>query len=78
MAIGDQYIDGWRYWNANGYATVIVAVVTEGVDWAAYIGGAPDWIRERDAVSHVAQLGDKLAEADARHFFPAIDVPYRF
>jgi hypothetical protein len=27
-----------RYWNSNGFAVAIVAVITEGIDWAAYKG----------------------------------------
>ncbi len=78
MATGDQSIVNWRYWNSNGYATAIVAVVTEGVDWAAYIGGADPEIRETEAIFHVARDGDKLPEEDAKHFFPAVNwLPYR-
>lgn len=67
----------WRYWNANGYATAIVAVVTLGVDWAAYIGGGPTR-RESDCVVEVARHGSKLSEEDARHFFPQVELPYRW
>lgn len=39
---GHQLVSG-AYWNANGFAVAIVAVVTPGVDWAAYIGATPDF-----------------------------------
>jgi len=40
---GHLAIEG-GYWNANGFAVAIVAVVNEGgVDWAAYIGATPDF-----------------------------------
>lgn len=67
-----------RYWNANYYAGAIVASITEGIDWAAYIGGADHtWSREA-AVEYVRDYGDKLSRDDARHFFPNIELPYRY
>lgn len=76
--IGDtKYITG-RYYNANYYATAIVAVITEGIDWAAYIGGADYTMAEKMAIKYVADRGDKLSENDARYFFPDIDLPYRY
>lgn len=66
-----------RYYNSNGFAVAIVAVITEGVDWAAYIGGTDLIQRERDAVEWVAEKGDKLSSEDARYYFPDIDLPYR-
>lgn len=65
------------YWNANGYATAIVAAVTNGCDWAAYIGGA-DPRREEDAYREVAQTGCKLDQRVARFFFPDVREPYRW
>jgi len=67
-----------RYYNANYYATAIVAVVTEGIDWAAYIGGADYRLPGKEALQYVADNGDKLSEKDARYFFPDIDLPYRY
>jgi hypothetical protein len=67
-----------RYYNANYYATAIVAVVTEGIDWAAYIGSANYMLPENSALQVVADEGDKLSEKDARYFFPDIDLPYRY
>ncbi len=71
-----KLIEG-HYWNANYYAMAIVASITEGIDWAAYIGGADHTIPEGDAVQFVADRGCKLSEKDARHFFPNIKLPYR-
>ena len=65
-----------RYWNSNGHGIAIVASITDPIDWAAYIG-ADKGLREKDCVITVAQEGDKLSEKDARHFFPAIELPYR-
>ncbi len=76
--LGDKKLIEGHYWNANYHACAIVAVVTEGIDWAAYIGGADHTIRENEAVQFVADKGCKLSEKDARHFFPNIKLPYRF
>jgi len=66
-----------RYYNANYYATAIVASITEGIDWAAYIGGADASVPESEAVEFIRDYGCKLSERDARHFFPYINLPYR-
>ena len=66
-----------RYYNANYYATAIVASITEGIDWAAYIGGADYTVSEELAVEYVRDYGCKLSKSDARHFFPDIKLPYR-
>lgn len=71
-----KIIEG-RYYNASYYATAIVAVITEGIDWAAYIGGASANLSERGAVEFVAERGCKLSKKDAKHFFPEITLPYR-
>ncbi len=75
--LGDTKLIEARYYNANYYATAIVASITEGIDWAAYIGGASAEVSERDAVKFVAERGCKLSEKDARYFFPDIKLPYR-
>lgn len=62
----------WRYWNSNGYATAIVAVVNLEVgDWAAYIGGGPVE-HETDCVESVARHGTKIDRELAAHIFPNI------
>jgi len=76
--VGKEKIIEGRYYNANYYATAIVAVITEGVDWAAYIGGAPADLPERETVEFVAARGCKLSKNDAKHFFPEITLPYRY
>jgi hypothetical protein len=75
--LGDRKIIEGRYCNANYYACAIVAVVTEGIDWAAYMNGCNAKITREDALEQVAEDGDKLSEKDARHFFPDIESPYR-
>jgi len=65
-----------EYWNSNGYATAVVAVVSPGINWAAYIGGGPDE-HEIDCLEFVASSGAKLREDHARHFFPEETLPYR-
>ena len=72
-----QHLEG-RFWNQSGKQLAIVAVITKGVDWAAYIGtDAPDSYREEDTLKYVAAHGCKLAEEDARYFFPNVKSPYR-
>lgn len=67
-----------RFWNQGGKQLAIVAVVTGNVDWAAYIGtDAPDSCKEEDTLRYVSKKGCKLSEKDAKHFFPAIKLPYR-
>jgi hypothetical protein len=77
MKQGERRLIEARYYNANYYATVIVASITEGIDWAAYIGGAPDDMDERNAIEFVAQHGCKLSRKDAKYYFPEIELPYR-
>ena len=68
-----------RFWNSNGNHIAIVASVTEGIDWAAYIGSdAPNCHTEDATLLWVAAYGCKLPESDARHFFPEINMPYRY
>lgn len=76
----DEQQEQWegRFWNCNGVQIAIVAVVTKGIDWAAYIGSdAPHSWHEIDTCNWAARHGDKLSESDAIHFFPDIDLPYR-
>lgn len=75
--LGTRQIITGRYYNANYYTTAIVAVITTGIDWAAYIGGAPHDVSEREAVQFVADRGCKLDEKFARFIFPNIELPYR-
>lgn len=65
-----------RYWNANGVGIAVVAVITEGVDWAAYIG-ADDGQRQEHCIEWTADMGEKLCFKDATYFFPDIELPYR-
>ena len=70
-----------RFWNAQGKQIAIVASVTrigDKGDWSAYIGtDAPDSYMEHDTCVWAAKYGAKLSEADARHYFPDITLPYR-
>ena len=75
--IGDRKTIVARYYNSNYYAVAIVASITEGIDWAAYIGGADYLLSEKEAVEYVRDYGDKLSRKDAIYFFPNIKLPYR-
>jgi hypothetical protein len=75
--LGNRKIITARYYNSNYYATAIVASITEGIDWSAYIGGADYKVSEEEAVEYVRDYGDKLSEKDARYYFPDIKLPYR-
>jgi len=66
-----------RYWNCQGINIAIVAVVTKGIDWAAYIGADTDSTSELKALEYVVNWGSKMDEKDARYFFPNIELPYR-
>ncbi len=66
-----------RYYNANGSAVAIVAVVTPRVDWVAYIGGGSEMDSKETTVKWVAKYGCKLDMIDAQHFFQGINLPYR-
>ena len=65
-----------RCWNTNGKSITIVAVITESIDWAAYIGANDGWY-EVACIKWAAEWGAKLSEHDARHFFPDIELRYR-
>ena len=65
-----------RYFNSNGYGCAVVASVGVEGAWSAYMGGcSPE--SEEEGLRSVADFGAKLSEKDARHFFPAIKLPYR-
>lgn len=65
----DLLQEGW-YSSGNGYASVVVAVVRPGVDWAAFIGGCSYTKLEEEAVRWTAIYGVKLPLCHAHHFFP--------
>jgi len=67
-----------RYYNANGFSLAIVASITKKIDWAAYIGSCSSQVSEEETLQFVKERGCKLSEKDARHYFPNIDLPYRF
>lgn len=77
MVLGTRKFHTARYYNANGFAVAVVAVITEGIDWSVYIGGTDLVEREADAVKWVAEMGAKLSRADAKYYFPDIMLPYR-
>lgn len=66
-----------RYWNINGIAIAVVAVITEDIDWVAYIGATTGVEYETDAIDWTIKFGAKLYNADAHYFFPDIKLPYR-
>jgi len=69
---GTKYKISARYFNAQGWAVAIIASVTHAVDWAAYIGATFGSLSEEDTAEYVAKHGCKLAEHDARYFFPEL------
>lgn len=72
-----QRLEG-RFWNQGGKQIAIVACITKGIDWAAYIGtDAPNSHDEDGTLRYVAKWGCKLSEKDAKYFFPDITLPYR-
>lgn len=78
----DRTIIGTRYWNANGFATAVVAV-RGGVDWAAYIGATPgDGFSQQETFRAIALFGSKLSRQQALAFFPdlegAAELAYRY
>ena len=49
-----QRLEG-RYWNCQGTGIAIVASITKGIDWAAYIGiGAVYSLSEIDTLNYVS------------------------
>lgn len=66
-----------RYWNPQGQNICVIASITKGIDWAAYIGASPGARSEDTALLEVAFYGAKLSEKDARYFFPEVKLPYR-
>ena len=63
-----------RYFNANGFACGIVAVITRDDDghvitWAAYMGGTDLVQREKDAIDWIAENGCKISLEDAAHYY---------
>jgi hypothetical protein len=55
-----------------------MASITEGIDWAAYIGSDDGWSEEA-CMKWTLENGAKLSAEDAYHFFPDIvnKLPYR-
>jgi hypothetical protein len=75
--MGAKTLKKGGYWNGSNYATAIVAVIIEGIDWFACIGGAPVQINEQAALNFVARTGCKISEELARFIFPDIELPYK-
>jgi len=72
-----QHLEG-RFWNCQGKHIAVVACITKGIDWAAYIGtDAPSSYTEGWTLEYTARHGCKLSQEDAKYFFPAIKLPYR-
>jgi len=67
-----------RYWNCGYEQIAIVASVTKGIDWAAYVGATHQAYTEAETLRGALDNGAKLSEADARHFFPNIDSELRY
>ncbi len=71
----NQQLEG-RYWNSGSGGICIMASITKGVDWAAYIGADIGW-SEKECMTRTLEHGVKLSARDARYFFPEIKLPYR-
>ena len=74
--LGDEHVIVGRFWSVNYFGIAIVAVITEGIDWAAYTGADGGVLKEH-TVEIAKGFGAKLSREDAKHFFPEIDLPYR-
>jgi len=67
-----------RFYNASDFAISIIAVINEGIDWAAYIGSTTNLITsEEETIEFVAKHGCKLSKKDAIYYFPDIKLRYR-
>ena len=74
-----RYLGWTRYGNSSGYAWAIVAVLqfdSDGdlFDWAVYMGGCDQIARDIDAVTWVAEHGNKMSREDAVYFFPSLPI----
>ena len=81
MSTGDRRLIPELLSNMERYSVILVAVITEGIDWAAYIGGASSIIDDTDLKSKaqvVALEGDKVLPEVAKIYFPNIKEPYRW
>jgi len=78
MTRGERHVQEARYWNIEGVGIAIVAVITEDVDWSAYIGATSNDVTEEETIKQTVMFGAKLSWKDARHFFPELEeLPYR-
>jgi hypothetical protein len=77
MSIGTRHLKTGLYSNSNGYSCAIVAVITEGIDWAAYMGGCSGDVSDTTTIEWVAQHGDKIPKKLAQFIFPDIELSYR-
>jgi len=90
MAAGDRKIVGIsdRWFDADNVLVIVVAVATEGVDWAAYQDavsterfGIASKVNHKDIqsllIDRATAYGDKIGEAEARAYFPGVTLPYR-
>lgn len=66
--LGERWTREGRYWNV-GMGICIMAAITEGVDWAAYIG-ADNGESERNCMEYTLEYGAKLLKHEALCFFP--------
>jgi len=67
-----------RYYNSNGFAVAIVAVITNSpagaIDWTSYIAGTDRTWQEEQAVDDAVSRGDKLSRDDAHYYFPDLPI----
>lgn len=67
-----------RYFAQTVHTPGAVAIVAtfNARDWRAYIGSCDSYRDYEGAADQVAAWGVKLSEADARHYFPDVTLPY--
>ena len=76
--LGTKHVRVARYYNCNRYSCAVIAVITEGIDWAAYMNGYDGVIAtQEETIEFVKNYGAKLSEKDAKYYFPNILTPYR-
>lgn len=67
-----QHILRGHFSLSDGGCCCVVAVINPEIDWSAYIGAAPHYLTEDEALRYVARNGCKLSQLDAHHFFPLL------
>jgi len=78
LKMGARVYHPGPFWNVMGHYVVIVASLTMGIDWSAYIGATEAHGLTSTAIELVLESGDKLSREQAVFFFPHLrKLPYR-